>query len=303
MLRLTELKLPLDHAEDEIEAAVLKRLRLKPQDLIGYSVFRRAVDARKKSAIALIYTLDVEVKNEAALLKRLARRPQCLRWPPTTGYRFKARAPAARGIAAGRHRHRPLRSACGAGAGADGLPPDHPRARQGRARAHEGHLGPLAQVGAQSGIERAVRRRRRRHVLRRQALQPDQGPASLRPQGADRIRQGRRAGRDPLRRQAAHRHVPAGDDRGKIRATDRSARRRVSLPEQGRRPRYRCAGGRQPAGARRGAGRRHAILRPITSCWRSATARATRSRCCTSAASRSRPSRSPSACASSTRSR
>ena len=64
MLRLTELKLPLDHAESEIEAAALKRLRIKPRDLIGYSVFRRAVDARKKSAIALIYTLDIDVRDE-----------------------------------------------------------------------------------------------------------------------------------------------------------------------------------------------------------------------------------------------
>jgi hypothetical protein len=54
------------------------------------------------------------------------------------------------------------------------------------------------------GVERAVRRRRRRHVLRRQAVQPDQRPAPPRPQGADRVRQGRRAGRDPLRRAKPH---------------------------------------------------------------------------------------------------
>ena len=53
---------------------------------------------------------------------------------------------------------------------------------------------------ARPGVERAVRRRRRRHLLRRQALQPDQRPAPPRPQGARRVRQGRRAGGDPLRR-------------------------------------------------------------------------------------------------------
>ncbi len=52
MLRLTELKLPLDHAEGEIKAAVAQAAAAsRPQDLTGYSVFRRAVDARKKSAI------------------------------------------------------------------------------------------------------------------------------------------------------------------------------------------------------------------------------------------------------------
>jgi len=71
MLRLTELKLPLDHAEGALRAALLDRLRLGAGDLVGFSVFRRAVDARKKSAIALTYTLDVTVRNEAALLRRL----------------------------------------------------------------------------------------------------------------------------------------------------------------------------------------------------------------------------------------
>ncbi len=92
MLRLTELKLPLDHADDAIEAAVLKRLQIKPQDLIRCAVFRRAVDARKKSAIALIYTLDIEVKNEAAVLKRLSG-DRNLAVAPDVSYRFKTHAP------------------------------------------------------------------------------------------------------------------------------------------------------------------------------------------------------------------
>jgi uncharacterized protein len=91
MLRLTELKLPLDHADDAIEAAVLKRLQIKPQDLIRCAVFRRAVDARKKAAIALIYTLDIDVKNEAAVLKRLAG-DRNLSVAPDVSYRFKTHA-------------------------------------------------------------------------------------------------------------------------------------------------------------------------------------------------------------------
>ncbi len=72
MLRLTELKLPLDHGDGAIRAALLKRLRIPERDLVGFSVFRRSTDARKKPAIVLIYTLDVEVADEARLLKRLA---------------------------------------------------------------------------------------------------------------------------------------------------------------------------------------------------------------------------------------
>src|SRR5439155_20770828 len=94
MLRLTDIKLDLDHAEGEIKAAVLKRLDLKPQDLLGYCVHRRAVDARKRSAIALTYTLDIELRNEAAVLKRLAG-DRNVAPSPDESYRFKVRVPAA----------------------------------------------------------------------------------------------------------------------------------------------------------------------------------------------------------------
>ena len=94
MLRLTELRLPLDHAESEIETAILKRLKIKPHDLIRYSVFRRAADARKRSAITLIYTLEVEVRNEAALLKRFAG-DRNVSPAPNLDYRFVTRAPEA----------------------------------------------------------------------------------------------------------------------------------------------------------------------------------------------------------------
>jgi uncharacterized FAD-dependent dehydrogenase len=93
MLRLTELKLPLDHAEGAVEAALLKRLGIAAQDLIGFTVFRRGVDARKKSAIALIYTLDIDVKNEKVLLKRL-KDDRNVSLAPDTTYRFVTHAPS-----------------------------------------------------------------------------------------------------------------------------------------------------------------------------------------------------------------
>ena len=67
MLRLTEIKLPLDHSADDLRAAILSRLGIAPALLQGYTIFRRAVDARKRSAIHLIYTLDITVADEDAL--------------------------------------------------------------------------------------------------------------------------------------------------------------------------------------------------------------------------------------------
>src|SRR5688572_27898674 len=92
MIRLTEVKLPLDHPENAIRAAILKRLGIAADELTGHTLFRRAVDARKP-AIAFIYTLDVEVRNEEALLARLKDDRRVTR-APDTSYRFVAQAQA-----------------------------------------------------------------------------------------------------------------------------------------------------------------------------------------------------------------
>ena len=71
MLRLTEVKLPLDHPESALRDAILKKLGIPPAQLLRFNIHRRGFDARKHAEIALVYTLDIEVDNEAALLKRL----------------------------------------------------------------------------------------------------------------------------------------------------------------------------------------------------------------------------------------
>jgi len=93
MLRITEVRLPLDHPEDAIPPAILKRLGIAAHELAGYTIFRRAVDARKP-VITFTYTLDVEVRNEPALLARLKDDRRVMR-SPDTSYRFVAQAPIA----------------------------------------------------------------------------------------------------------------------------------------------------------------------------------------------------------------
>jgi uncharacterized FAD-dependent dehydrogenase len=92
MLRLTGIRLPLDHPPEAIEKAAVARLRIAPTDLISCTVFRRAHDARKQHAIKLIYSLDVEVQDEAGVLKRFAN-DNTVRPTPDIDYRFVARAP------------------------------------------------------------------------------------------------------------------------------------------------------------------------------------------------------------------
>lgn len=92
MLRLTEIRLPLNHPPEAIERAAIARLRIPPTDLRSCTVFRRAHDARKQHAIKLIYSLDVEVNDEAGVLKRFAN-DTTVRPTPDIDYRFVAHAP------------------------------------------------------------------------------------------------------------------------------------------------------------------------------------------------------------------
>jgi uncharacterized FAD-dependent dehydrogenase len=86
MLRLTDLKLPLDHAQDDLPKAIRTRLQLGPTDLLGYSLAKRSYDARKRGAILLIYALDLELADEAAVLQRYAD-DKNVGPTPDTGYR------------------------------------------------------------------------------------------------------------------------------------------------------------------------------------------------------------------------
>lgn len=92
MLRLTEIKLPLNHLPNAIEEAAISRLKISKEDLISCTIFRRANDARKKSSISLIYSLDVEVKNEADVLKRFAQ-DESIKLKPDIDYNFVTQAP------------------------------------------------------------------------------------------------------------------------------------------------------------------------------------------------------------------
>ena len=92
MIRLTDIKLPLDHADDALEAAIRAKLGLGRGDLRGFTVFRRGYDARKRGAIQLIYTLDVDVADEPRLLKRHAD-DRHVQPTPDTSYHFVAKAP------------------------------------------------------------------------------------------------------------------------------------------------------------------------------------------------------------------
>ena len=92
MIRLNEIKLPLDHEEEALTAAITKKLGITEDQVISYNVFKRGYDARKKANILLIYTLDVIVENEAELLEQFVSDPH-VKATPDMEYKFVAKAP------------------------------------------------------------------------------------------------------------------------------------------------------------------------------------------------------------------
>lgn len=93
MLRINELRLPLDHAPADLQAAILQRLKISPAELVSFTVFKRSHDARKGHPLMLIYSVDCAVTGEAAILKRVAGDNKILP-SPDTSYHFVGQAPA-----------------------------------------------------------------------------------------------------------------------------------------------------------------------------------------------------------------
>ena len=91
MIRITDLSLPLDHSEEDLKLAVLHALKIPATELIEFSVFKRSYDARKKTSIILIYTIDVSVNNETSVWKTVGQLPKISK-TPDTNYHFVSRA-------------------------------------------------------------------------------------------------------------------------------------------------------------------------------------------------------------------
>ena len=94
MLRVSEIKLPLDHGPERLTSALLKKLRVSAKELTGFTVFKRGVDARKKSTILYAYIVDAEVSDEVDVLRRVKNDLHVTRTPNLD---YRGATPAPRG--------------------------------------------------------------------------------------------------------------------------------------------------------------------------------------------------------------
>ena len=93
MLRLSDLQLPLDHTDEELQTAIFNKLGITAEELQSFSLFKRSHDARKKHKILLIYQLDVvlTVSAEQRVLEQFSGQSS-VRLSPDTRYQFVAEA-------------------------------------------------------------------------------------------------------------------------------------------------------------------------------------------------------------------
>jgi len=91
MIHITEIRLPIEHAPAALEAAIIERLGIETDDLLGFEVFKRSYDARKNSALSFIYTVDVSVKDPESVLARF-KDDLHIKPAPDTSYHFVAQA-------------------------------------------------------------------------------------------------------------------------------------------------------------------------------------------------------------------
>lgn len=84
MLRIRQIKLPVEHTEEELAARIIKILRIQKEELLRYKIIKKSLDARERE-LKYVYVADVEVRREAAVLKRC---PKQAEKTPCVSYRF-----------------------------------------------------------------------------------------------------------------------------------------------------------------------------------------------------------------------
>ena len=92
MIRLSNIKLPLDHTESELRSAIVDKLLIKNSELLEFCVYKRSYDARQKKNIFFIYSLDVDTSKNTLLLEQFAEDMQ-VKLRPDDNYQLVTQAP------------------------------------------------------------------------------------------------------------------------------------------------------------------------------------------------------------------
>lgn len=70
MIRIHQCKLSIDQPIQQLKKVILKKLKIKEQELINYYIFKESIDARDQSQVYFNYCVDCEVVDEQKVLKK-----------------------------------------------------------------------------------------------------------------------------------------------------------------------------------------------------------------------------------------
>ena len=73
MIRISQIKLPVEHGEPALLQAAARELKVASEKIEKLTIQKKSIDARKKP-ICYVYTVDVKLKGEEKLLKKLHNR-------------------------------------------------------------------------------------------------------------------------------------------------------------------------------------------------------------------------------------
>ena len=71
MIQISQLKLKIPHTNKHLEDKIIKTLRIRPQEMVSFRILKKSLDARKKPELFYVYTVDVSVKKECDIKKKL----------------------------------------------------------------------------------------------------------------------------------------------------------------------------------------------------------------------------------------
>ena len=71
MLRIRQVKAPLNHQLKDLVNLTAQKLKIKPTDIINLKINKKSLDARNKENIYYVYEVDIAVNNEKQILKKV----------------------------------------------------------------------------------------------------------------------------------------------------------------------------------------------------------------------------------------
>ncbi len=91
MIQIQQLKLPVSHTGEDLEAKITRLLRINKEEILSYRIAKQSLDARKKEDIRYVYTVEVATANDQKIVNRLHR--ETIRFFTEKPYRFPAARP------------------------------------------------------------------------------------------------------------------------------------------------------------------------------------------------------------------